>query len=306
MGNEFSQYFSSLQSGKQIDLNEEDDEEFPKQGIRLSFLLQFVEDLSSRLTEEEKKMLVTYTTTDICELYIKPITQPYQCSFCKFYEMLNPTELNGSSSAIGKAMVFISHAWKFRFIDVLAALKECFKNELNNNEDIIIWFDLVSNNQHKAPNRNFDWWSNTFLNAIKELGRTVMILSPWNDPIPLTRAWCIWELYCTIVTHCQFEIALSLTQKEEFFNFIGEHRQIEDIFGMINGEKSESFNPLDKEQIHHVILQTIGFIQLNQLIYEKLRIWITERYYEEYKEREKVLGECHPVTLSTLCNLGHL
>ncbi len=65
-------------------------------------------------------------------------------------------------------------------------------------EDVIIWFDIFSNNQHITASLEFEWWSETFKNAIRSFGPTVMVLAPWNDPLPLLRGWCIWELYCTI------------------------------------------------------------------------------------------------------------
>ncbi len=75
--------------------------------------------------------------------------------------------------------------------------------------DIYIWFDLFSNNQHKAPNLPFEWWRDTFLNAIGKIGRVVMVLSPWNNPIPFTRAWCLWEIYCAVSTESKFEVAIT-------------------------------------------------------------------------------------------------
>ncbi len=55
----------------------------------------------------------------------------------------------------------------------------------------IVWFDVFCVNQHSRADKDFNnWWSTTFQGAIKQFGRTVMVLSPWQDPVPLTRAWC--------------------------------------------------------------------------------------------------------------------
>ena len=43
-----------------------------------------------------------------------------------------------------------------------------------------------------------DWWFTTFKVAVASIGHTVLVLMPWDDPIPLTRAWCIWEILSTI------------------------------------------------------------------------------------------------------------
>ena len=64
--------------------------------------------------------------------------------------------------------------------------------------------------------KRVDWWTNTFSSAIGRFGRTVMVLSPWHDPIPLTRAWCLFEIYCTVKTGSRFEVAMSASEREAF------------------------------------------------------------------------------------------
>ena len=41
-----------------------------------------------------------------------------------------------------------------------------------------------------------------------------MIMSPWNDPVTFSRAWCIYEVYCTAATNAKYEIALNKKEKE--------------------------------------------------------------------------------------------
>ena len=58
--------------------------------------------------------------------------------------------------------MFISHAWKSQFLDVLDALQ----------------------NQHadtEVDLEDFDSWSHSFKSAIRDLSRTVMVLAPWED-----------------------------------------------------------------------------------------------------------------------------
>ena len=40
------------------------------------------------------------------------------------------------------------------------------------------------------------------------MGRFVLVLSPWLDPIPLTRLWCVWEIYCAHETGCSLDIVM--------------------------------------------------------------------------------------------------
>ena len=43
-----------------------------------------------------------------------------------------------------------------------------------------------------------------------------MVLAPWAKPVPLTRAWCLWELYCTVDTGAVFSVCLSPAERASF------------------------------------------------------------------------------------------
>jgi hypothetical protein len=178
---------------------------FPKDGIRLSSINVFYNACGGR------DKLIGLTTTEVNEKFLKPITQSSQLSYC---ELLKSQAGGNDNGCIDKAVVFISHAWKYEFLHVIDALEY----HLRDTPDIIIWFDLFSNNQHQAVDLDFNWWCNTFKSAIKEFGRTVMVLAPWSNPTPLTRGWCLFEIYCTIITNSKFEVAMSKTHREEFLN----------------------------------------------------------------------------------------
>ena len=94
---------------------------------------------------------VNMTTTDVCDKFLKPITSEKKQSYCEYLQERN-------SPDVGEASVFISHAWKYTFVEVVDALEHHFSNE----PDIFIWFDLFSNNQHKASSLPFGWWRDTF------------------------------------------------------------------------------------------------------------------------------------------------
>lgn len=41
---------------------------------------------------------------------------------------------------------------------------------------------------------------------------------PWKNPVPLTRAWCLWEIFCTTNTGSQLTLLLSPKQENEFLS----------------------------------------------------------------------------------------
>ena len=44
----------------------------------------------------------------------------------------------------------------------------------------------------------------------------VMVLNPWNEPLVLSRLWCLWELHCAVATGSSFGICLSPEQRAAF------------------------------------------------------------------------------------------
>lgn len=51
--------------------------------------------------------------------------------------------------------------------------------------------DLFVVGQHEAAVLPAKWWSDTFQQAVAGIGHTVLVLQPWNAPLPLTRSWCL-------------------------------------------------------------------------------------------------------------------
>eukprot|EP01037_Dinobryon_pediforme_P026157 gene26157-28578_t len=133
----------------------------------------------------------------------------------------------------------------------MEALQHHFREE----PDVIIWFDLFSVNQHIEQDLNYDWWSTSFKSAIKQFGRTVMVLAPWHDPIPFTRGWCLFELYCTIVTKSRFEIAMSSSNIDAFVKDIYRNPvgMIGKMQAIIDVAKSKCFKPEDKKKIFETV-----------------------------------------------------
>ena len=47
----------------------------------------------------------------------------------------------------------------------------------------LFWVDVAVVNQHVNADRDFDWWSSTFRQAVAKIGRTLLVLAPWRAPV---------------------------------------------------------------------------------------------------------------------------
>lgn len=251
---------------------------FSKVGIKLTFLCNdFVDSYGGLDTFHEM------TTKEVCIDFIKPKTFDSKVSYCQW--LID----NNRSEHVGDATVFISHAWEGNFKELIEALELHFREkERHCNEpfdDVVVWMDIFSTNQHRGNNNlqplPFEWWSETFKTAIGEIGYTVMIFIPWDDPIPLTRAWCLFELYCTVDMECRFEVAMTSEQHLLFLAELERNPQIilsDNTNSMLSVhlEQSTCTIPEDSERIFQAVESSIGFEHLNQLVSRQLRYWCCE------------------------------
>eukprot|EP01041_Mallomonas_annulata_P011541 gene11541-24142_t len=234
---------------------------FPKMGVRLSVFREFIKECGGELFVE------SLSTTEVCDRFLKPLTFADGASYCDYYR-----RYGSNSDNVNDASVFISHAWKYNFMEVVTTLELHFQST----PDIYIWFDLFSNNQHAGPSLDFHWWSTTFKSAIEQFHYTVMVLSPWHDPIPLTRAWCLFELYCTAETKSLFEIAISSNEKSLFLTSMAKEGStaLNRMLGNIDCRRSECWKEEDRVRIFSVVENTVGFDKVNSMVFALMRDWV--------------------------------
>ncbi len=98
---------------------------------------------------------------------------------------------------IGRPTHFVSHAHVYKADDLIGALQS-FAGKLPPDEvaRTFFWIDGFSIDEHQGfygdkGEDNSEQWANTFKEAVQKMGNTVMVLAPWDDPVVLTRMWCL-------------------------------------------------------------------------------------------------------------------
>jgi hypothetical protein len=236
---------------------------FPKAGLKISYVVgELVDELGG------VDALEGLTTERVCQDIIMEKTRGGKWSYCDMMKQ----QCHAAYAA--KAAAFISHAHSYLFLDLISALQWLFRNE----PDTIVWIDLFSINQHVPMDWTFDWLSTTFKSAVDLMGRTVMVMSPWNNPLPFTRAWCVFEAYCTAVTNSRFEIAMSKTDERTFLRDIDMNAdsRMNQMLATIRAEKSQCSVESDRVSIFSVVEETIGFARLDSMLFERYRKWVIQ------------------------------
>ncbi|XRB21685.1 tetratricopeptide repeat [Pseudoscourfieldia marina] len=273
------------------------------------------------------------TTNDVCFGIVKPATEHVRTSYVELLKSTEPAEVKSATA-------FVSHAWKYIFVNVVDALSRL-------SEDTFVWFDVFTVNQHASSQVPPDWWFTTFKEAVASIGHTVLILMPWDDPIPLTRAWCIWEILSTIAGLAKLEICLPAVEQEAFADFLveeGADKVIVKMIGM-DVQHAEAWKKEDRDAILDAVKKFRGGpSEVNKLIKDEMRRWVVESakraldtldseeratsellmsvarllrdqgkyadaeplHREALDGRRRELGDAHPDTLQSINNLGLL
>ena len=147
-------------------------------------------------------------------------------------------------------------------------------------EAVRVWNDIFVEDQNFTDAKPEGYFFAAFKDAVAQIGHTVLVLSPWDDPIPLTRAWCLWEIYSTLVAPgAKLEVVVSTAETIRLRAAVLAEAAtaVTDVMLDIDAQKAECFVPTDKVQIFEAIeAMEGGFHKLNVEVKAKLRTWVLD------------------------------
>lgn len=77
-----------------------------------------------------------------------------------------------------------------------------------------------------------------------------MIAIPWDKATPFTRAWCLWEIYCTVIFDVSFTLLFDPNDVFELINALtNDPDKLLDVISNIDLRFSEAWNPNDLAEI---------------------------------------------------------
>ena len=118
---------------------------------------------------------------------------------------------------------------------------------------------------------------------MRRIRRVLLVLSPWDDPLPLHRSWCMFEV-ATALYEKKIELFISLPMGEmnAFARAIVEDQHSQQYLVKVLSQKqvqnTETKYAQDKENILEVLKRTKGgFDCVNDLIICEIRKWYAEQ-----------------------------
>ena len=215
------------------------------------------------------------TTSDFNRGIVKDKTRGTNAPFIDLYK--DEIDINTGKPLVAPATVFVSHAWKYPFVEVVVDVMEQYNEE---NPNTYFWFDLFTNDQNANDKKDADWYSTTFRESIKRIGTVVLILSPWQDPKPIKRAWCLFEIaHALRESNVKMSIKFPNSERDSMKTSAAENGHvITEALADIKAEDADATVERDKEMIFESIRNFEGGFQaLDEKVKDKLRHWYTSQ-----------------------------
>ncbi len=106
---------------------------------------------------------------------------------------------------VHEADIYVIHAWEANFLDMVETIR--YSIERRNPNKLIgtyVWVDVFCMNQCKVYRHTNEWYTKSLADEFKtnneniNVKQTMIILSPWDNPILFKRSWCLMETYFAI------------------------------------------------------------------------------------------------------------
>ena len=228
-----------------------------------------------KLPQPHAQPFAELTTGQVCARLVRPATKELRVSYA---ELLGSA--GGAAALVGPATVFVSHAWDTRFRCLCDALLDRFGGS---GAAVFLWLDIFVQNQHIASELAQDYWATAFQHAVASIGHTVLMLHTFDEPLALSRSWCLWEILASVLAvaerGCTFEVLLEPAQCEELAHALRSNTDFDfkrfvKALSRVDMRGAQAALPADKRMIDDAVLSSGGFEHLNDTVAEQMRHWL--------------------------------
>lgn len=230
---------------------------------------------------------------------------------CAFVDWLGDTHA-------GRSTIMLSYGWGYEVRVINSALQNyCDDNNLDPSSTFI-WICCLCINQHRVKeaaaaeeNVAFDDFRREFSDRVRGIGHVVALLSPWNDPLYLSRVWCVFEFFEAIVSPgVKLDLVLSksdsLDLKVAVDTAQGDMKGVWHTLSSLDIGKAQASVEADRCNILRLVEEGPGLSRVNGEATQKIGAWFRNECEMILTERESVAGVDHPETLRAADNLATL
>lgn len=219
------------------------------------------------------------TTDEVCASIIKPVTQAAQWPVEEQERSYARMWRAAGGDGVDTATVFASHAWTFVFEDLVGSLRFFESQQLAAGKPpSYFWLDIFVVDENAAHTYPSTWWQTSFTQAVGSIGHTALVLTPWHSPVPLRRAWCLWEIYSTLKEKAQLSVCMAEVEMQDFHRaLVADVDSCITSLCTIDAETAEAGSQNDLDMIFAAVRSLSGGFQtLNTTVMHEMREWLIE------------------------------
>ncbi|OQR97548.1 hypothetical protein ACHHYP_10736 [Achlya hypogyna] len=232
-------------------------------GVTLAFLLQFIDDCGGR------EVFRGLTTEDVCYEYIMPLTAANRTSYVEQYTRQHP---ESADFLAPPATWYLGHTWQYRFLDVVDSITS-FVYGSGDVRGSSFFFCIFCANQHSASMPFVESMA-LFRAVLNETRGLVLVIPDLADPVLLTRAWCLFEIF---IAHCGAKLIEVASVQTRFLTFGSDPAVLLPCIEAIATEASEASVLDDEDMILHILETQMGFEAMDHLVLRVLTTWFAKQ-----------------------------
>lgn len=229
-------------------------------GVSIGFLHRFIQKHQAAPNFHD------FTTHHVVHDIIIKETAQHKCAYVDY--LPGKTDAKGAPY-IGLATVYVSHAWKYLFADTIDVLEQYAREHPNT----YFWMDVFVISQNAKATLSPEW-HRPFMKAVKHIGCVLLVMSPWRDPVVVTRAWCLWEIVCALYQeNVRLEVKLPRVQQQLLRAAMLDKPDalLQAIALNVRVQNAAATRDSDLSMIMHAVAATIGVDALNDKVTKQLR-----------------------------------
>jgi hypothetical protein len=199
---------------------------------------------------------------------------------------------------VGVANAMVSHSWENSFSHLDSAIQSYVKRKHLNPKNFFVWLDGFCIDKTTECDATF--LRDTFSAVIISCGTMLSVLEPYENPFPLHRCWCVYEMYIAIkcLPASEWEAILSAEETHRIESDVWRPNALSTILDnieQVDVNRARAFHAEEASMIKQIIadFDGDGIISGVEYVNGQVRALLA-RWHEPYINTRESLTMYHP------------
>ena len=103
--------------------------------------------------------------------------------------------------------------------------------------------------------------------AAPNAGRMLAVLTPWDKPTYVCRAWCVYELLCAVRTGVVLDVRAPASEVKGFAaGLVADVNKVTAVLARVRTAEADTSVRADRDRIHELVEGSVGFDELDTIV----------------------------------------